>query len=372
MKRQLMRFRSAVTKDGRIWCVPRNFNRLFKIDLDDWSVKDVCDLELNDEYQIGDILIYQDSIYCISDRGVRIVRYSMSTGAIEHFEMDIDSRENLGIMLYQGVIWIIPRRLPDKMVCFDIERKQFSIFYDWYRVCVKNGVEGKVMTFCLSESNIYMVLQEGCEIIKFDLKKSVLDKITLPGHRAFHCILKFQNKFFITTQAGKSLFRWNEVTGEVKEYHHKYLQEKNYIRGLEFENGILLSDGITTDFFDMEKNEIISYEYFPKDLKNDFGNGSLFSDSIIYKDKYILFPWNANMLLEFDRSNQKWRGHVLKIPDNLYRGHIIKRLQKHPLIYEDEMLLNDFINQIQTESNEKSKNVTMNQSGYSIYHQIIE
>ena len=371
MKGQLMRFRSAIIKDGEIWCVPRNLNRLFRIDLDDWFVSDVCDLELNAEYQIGDILFYQGYIYCISDRGAKIIRYSTSTGAIEHFEMDIDRRENLGIILYQGVIWIIPRILPDQLVCFDIEKNKFSIFYEWHRLCEKKGIEGKVMTFCSKDSAIYMVLQEGCEIIKFNLKESMLDKILLLKQKNFHCILGSRNEFFITSQVGRCLFRWNEITREVKEYHCEYRQEKNYIRGLKFENGILLSDGIMTDFFDMEKDKIVPYEYFPTDLNNDYGNGSLFSDIIEYNDKYILFPWNANMLLEFDRSDKKWRGHALKIPDKLFREHTIEKLEKCHLVYENEMFLDDFIGRIETGSDKKGKNKTINQSGYKIYNQII-
>jgi hypothetical protein len=372
VKQRIARFKSAFIKDGEMWCVPRALNQIFKISLDDWSIERVCDLKLEDRFQINYICQYGDSVWCISSaKGVRIVEYHVLTGEIEHFGLEISEQENIGAISYNGLIWIIPKTIPGEMIYFDIKEKKYVICDNWQDECRKNGVNGITMPFSLVDDAVYLPMRDESLIIKFDLKKCTVRKILLPGESGIHSVLGIQNEFYATSYVERKIFRWKKDKEEVSAFTCPYLQDKHYRKAVGFKNNILLTDGETVDIFDRENNNIYPYNKVPKTLKSDYGCAALFSDILTYNTRYFLISFNANMLLEYNQKSMEWKGHIIKIPNDIYfKDYVGPRLEKYHVISDNEILLDDYIDYMDFLRDAGFENGLKNQIGKKIYQQI--
>ena len=140
MERRALHFKSAFIKDDEIWCVPKVVNWIVKIDINDWSVKGVCDLKLKEGFSIDYIFQQKNSIWCISETGTRIVEYHMQTEMIRHYEIESDKQRNRGAVFFNEMIWILPIGLPGNVICFDVSKKKFTYHDSWKKECLKNEI----------------------------------------------------------------------------------------------------------------------------------------------------------------------------------------------------------------------------------------
>lgn len=352
MNARLMRFRTAVIKDGEMWCVPSVLNWLFRINLNDWSVEGICDLGTEGGFWMESVMQYQNDIWCVSNQGLRVAGHNILTGETEHFEMTKDDRTNLGAVEYRGTIWIIPRNMEDSMICFDVNKKRFSIHEEWEKACRRNGLEGVARSVCFVNHTIYLIIVDRGEIVRYDLEKREFkaERIKIQGKPSFQYIFRAHNAIYITSHVERKLIRWNEKTGETKEFVCPYLQDRVYINAMEFERGILLigknaENGRTIDFFDISVERISPYMGFSEELSRDEERGTLFYDNLAYDGRYFLIPWKSNKLFEYHRKSGEWKSHSLEVPKEIFeRKYILKKLEKHLPFVESEMPLENFFN----------------------------
>lgn len=377
MRQQRMRFKSAFIKEGKLWCVPSVMNWLFTIDLEDWSVEAVCDLGLGDELQIDAVFEHEGYVWCVPDKGEMVVGYDMRTRKVEQFERSGGGfKRNRDTIFYKGRLWIIPIELPWELVSFDICEKRFAVHESWKKECIKWGMHGKIVSLCHVGGMVYMAWRDGCKIVQFNLEEERMKVQALPGEFGLFCILHVRNEVFVTSFKKRKLFRWNEKTGEIKKIDCPYLQDRRYIRGVEFEDDILLTDGESVDSLDRKKETIAPYGKLPKELKNDYKINQLFPlffGSLVYGTRYFLIPWMANMLLEYDGKSGEWKGHTLKIPAAVYeREYAIKKLKKDRVANEDEIPLELFIRYVEEQPDRQKPGRVQASAGYQIYKQLVK
>lgn len=375
MKSQMLRFKSAIIRENEMWCVPRVMNWLFKISLDDWTIKSICDLGLDDELHIEYVYQYQNSIWCIASKGENIVSYNVITGEIEHFVMESNDQNKRGAVLFNEKLWIIPIKLPGEMVLFDIKKKEFMVYDQWKKECVRKKIKGKNVSFCHAENKIYLAMKDECKIVYFDLRKGIMEVKTLPEKTGLHCILKIGDEIFATSYEKRDIYRWNEKSGTEEKFCCSYKKDKKYIRGLEFRDKVLLIDDETIDVFDINTEKIYPLENLPKGLKNDYQTISanpLFFQSLKNDSRFFLLPWNGNMMLEFNERNNSWEGRILEIPKEFFLDEfVVKKLKKYNLISEDEIMLDDFFEYIETAQSLTNRDEIKKEIGYKIFHQLI-
>ena len=372
MRQQWMRFGSAFVREDEIWCVPRSVNRLFGISMKDWSVRSICDLKLTLGFRIDSVFLYQDDVWCVTATGSKVIEYNLLSREIRHFDMGRDRRINREIFLYNGKIWMIPEGLPGEVICFDIEKRKFSVYGNWEKECLKKGIRGTAKVGCLAGNILSVPLLEECKVIQYDLKEEIMRVRTLPGEAGLRCALQICGHNYALVDGVRMLFSWKEGTEEVRRYDCPYLCSTGYIMGIEFENGILLADGERTDYFDILSGKIETYDSsFPKDLKLDCGAQVQFLGGLKYGDKFFLLPLKANMLLIYDGRSRKWQGRILKIPEDIfYEEYIGQRVENGWQIYEDELLLKDYIKYIKNVWCEGAGSRGREQVGSGIYHQM--
>lgn len=370
MNQRLMRFKSAFIRDGEMWCVPAVLNWLFKINLKDWSIKSVCNLELEDRFHIDYIYQCQNDVWCITAVGVRVIRYNMLTGKVEHFELTgEDQRRNRGTVLFNGRLWIAPIELPGKMISFDVIKKKFTVHDSWEKECQKWSLSGKAVSFCQVENTIYMTLKDECKVIQFDLEKEGLKIKSLPGKYGLRCIFTVYNNVYATSSVKRKLFQWNKNGEIIRKIRCPYRQNKPYARGMEFGNKILLMDDETVDVFDIETEKITPY-YEIDDLLEG-GYSPLFFIHMVYGTKYFLIPWRANALLEFDREEKEWTGHILRIPEELFfKEYVLKEISSQDVIMDGELLMGDLVNYVTANCNKKQEHKFCKQIGDDIYSRL--
>ena len=349
MNARLMRFRSAVIRDGGIWCVPLALNWLFKIDLQDWSVKGICSLGTKDDSWMEFLVQYQDTIWCIADHGVRIAGYHVLTGETSYFKTTDKKRRNLGVFEYGGMLWLFPRDVEEPVLCFDPEKKVFSVHREWTKECRRNRVRGRAKSFCLAGAAVYFVPEGRSELLKYDLREKRLNVRKIPGRLSFQYLFRAHNAFYLTSHVERKLFRWDEAAGELKEFPCSYSREGIYLNAVEFENGILLfnresEDKTTVDFFDVSQEKISPYQGFGEKLSGDDEKGTLFFYGFLYDGGYVLAPWRSNKLFVYSRERCGWESRSLEIPKDIFdREYVWKQLEQYRRTDESKMILEDFL-----------------------------
>lgn len=374
MKRQLMRFKSAFIRDGEMWCVPRTINTLFKANLTDWSVRSVYAFGQEEEFYIDYIFCHHDYVWCIAATGARVIGYHIPTGKAELFQMEINERRNVEVVLYNDTIFIIPEWLPNEIVRFSIKEKCFCIDNGWQKVCAREKLKGRIMPGCLEKNMISMAMWDTCKVLHFDLVRKTLKVTSLSEKGGLRRILQINHIFYAISNTEKKLFQWDEKTGKIKTIYCPYMKRGNYISacGTELLGGIFLTDGDTIDFFDIKEEAIYQCNSFPEGLEKDNREATLFFNGLQYEEKYFLVPLGANMLLEFNMESRQWKGHSLEIPDNIFLEDYIKnRLDKCLLIQEENCSLEEFVNCIRDIDDKKCTN-NMRKNGYRIYEDIFK
>lgn len=380
MSARLMRFRTAVIREGAMWCVPLGFNWLFKVYLDDWMVEAVCNWEYEDRDWMEFLLQNENSIWGVANQGVRVAKYHISTGESEGFEMAASDRKNLGAIEYREMIWIIPRNLGDSMICFDMNEKVFMVHEEWEQECRKNGMTKMAKSFCFVGHVIYLIMPDRCEVLKYDLesRKLEVERVETQGMPSFQCIFRAQGIFYITSHVERKLIRWNEETGEVKEFSCPCSAEGLYLNGVEYGDGILLLavKGETDrmiDFFETDTEMISPYDNFGEKIPCDNGKGALFVRMLTYGDSCLLIPWRANMLLEYRRTSGEWRSHSLEMPKDFFgREYIRKMVHRDCMIGEGMITLKDFLQYINTSEGEAAlKEERQARIGADIYGRLV-
>lgn len=371
-----MRFKSSFIKDREMWCVPMSINWLFKINLNDWSIENVCDLGSDDTYHIDYIYLYKNVVWCVTSTGVKVIGYHMLTGKIEHFYLPGEEyRRNRGTVLLGGKLWILPIELPGKMIAFDMEKKSFTIHESWEKECLKWKVTGRAKSFCNVKSIIYLSLPNECKIIKYDLEEEMMNVKQLPGQYGLWCIFLAQSNIFVTSSVKRMLFQWDEKTDEIKRYDCPYQMDKPYARGMEIKDEILLIDDKAIDILNIETGEISPYDKISIKLKAHYDSAStlpLFYDFVKYHTKYFLMPWFADCLLEFNGERKEWTGHILKISDDLFfREYVVKRMNANNLNDEGVLFVKGFIKYVLTVCNMEGKQELNKRIGYEIYKNIL-
>lgn len=374
MDQGLMRFKSAFIKDGEMWCVPTVLNWLFRINLKDWSVKSVCDLELGEGIRIDYIYPYQDSVWCITAEGVNVVAYNSLTDKIEHYRMaGEEQRRNRGTVLFRERLWIPPIELPGKMISFDLIKKKFTVHDNWKKECQRWQVSGRAVSFCHVENTIYMTLRDECKVIQFNMETEGMEVKALPGQCGLWGIFAVQNNIYVTSFLKRELFQWNKNTGNIQKFYCPYRQDKPYARGLGFGNKILLMDDETVDIFDIKTEKITSCHEVENLLKGRCCTffGPLFFIHMAYGRRYFLIPWNANALLEFDGEKQKWTSHMLRIPEKLFfKEYVVKKISVG-MVWEGELLIEDLINYVIDDHSKRQEQKLNKQIGGDIYRCLV-
>lgn len=372
MKRQLMRFKSAFIRDGEMWCVPRTINTLFKVNLTDWSVRSVYAFGREEEFYIDYIFCHHDYVWCIAATGARVIGYHIPTGKAEFFQMEINERRNVEVVLYNDTILIIPEWLPNEIISFNIENKYFYIYNGWQKECSKRKIEGRIMPGCLEKDMLSMAMWDECKILHFDLAKKAMKVTSLPGEGGLRRVLQINHVFYAISNVERGLFRWDEKKDEIKKIYCPYMKNGNYISacGTKLLEGIFLIDSDIIDFFDMKTEVIYQCNSFPDNLEKDNRVGTLFFNGLQYEKRYFLAPLGADMLLEFNMENRQWKGHTLKIPDSIfYEEYIKKRIATCFMIQEEDCFLENFVNCLGDIDERQNKNIK--KIGYRIYTDIM-
>lgn len=358
-----------------MWCVPSVLNWIFKINLDDWSIKSVCDLKLEAEFYIEYIFQDGNSVWCVSALGTKIVEYNMETGTIKLYELGKGKQRNRGAVFFNKKIWIFPIELPGNILYFDTDRRKFSSHDKWKRECELEKLKGKTVAFFYDEEIVYMTLKDEGKIISFNLRDGELKIKKFPGESGLHGILKIENNLYVTSFEERILFRWNTETDKIEKYNCQCPSIEHYVRAVKFKNKILLTDGKTVDCFEIDTKRIYPYNKVPEELKNDYEEVPLlplFFEVLRYDNKWLLIPWHANMLLEYTDGDEKWKGHILEIPEKLYyEEYVVKKLKKDFIIGENEIKISTFIHYIETLQDIKGKDGKQGLLGHQIYHYFI-
>lgn len=377
MNHQFMRFKSAFIKDGEMWCVPISMNWLFKINLNDWSIESICNLELDDEYHIDYIYLYKNIVWCVTSTGVKVIGYDMRTGKIEHYEMKSGEEGNRGTILYDKELWIFPIELSRQLISFDIEKKEFIVHSNWKKECLRWNIKGRSMFFCHIGNTVYIPLRDECKVIQYHLEDETIGVHNFQGQSGFRCILQIRDEFYAISFSERMLFRWNEKTEETKKIYCPYSQDRYYVKAVEFQQKILLTDGRNVDIFDIKKGEISPYKHIPAELRNECDDQEasrwhpLFFDILTCDGKYYLLPWRANMILEFTEGETEWKGHTLRIPEELFFKEFVQnRIQKFGVIIEDEITLYSFQRYVASVKGGYQEDMEKKQIGCEIYQKM--
>lgn len=338
MRDRLTAIKSAVVVGDSLYCVPGSLNNLYKICLSDWSIQSVCELPFAPCQ--ADVFYEDGSIWCVPIKGVQVFQYIILTGDSRHFILKTESeisnlRENLCAVFLHGIIWIIPKYVPEKLYKFVLNEKKFDVDQSWINALKQKNVSGRFRTFCVDHTNIYIVVQCTKNIFQYNFGTSKANIHDLPVTDTLFCITKCKDIFYITTENTKKLICWNYKENNIKECSINGDDDRNYVRAIAIKGSVLLFKGKNIDIFDGEKIKKLRLDY----LESSNLGGSLFLTYIIYKNKFLLLPYNSNKLVVLDEEFNIINYYDLKVA-------IEEVFIKKELLYEKDYTLEEFLNGI--------------------------
>ncbi len=320
---QLMQFKSAFIKDNEIWCVPKLTNHIFRIDLSDWSVKNECRLKFNNNVGTAYVFHQNNVIWCIAI-GSGVAEYNILSKEIRYYGLQETQTEGVEVVFYKDIIWFFQKEISSAILYFDTRTKSYS-FCDTLRTeCKKRRLQGIKKKICIFENEIYIPINNKKEIIVFNLENYSVDIKKCPTQILPQSILKIHDFLYITDCKDKKMIRWNEKAEEASVFCCPYSNDSAYVQSIGLNGEILLISENSADIFNQDTETFLPYDKFPRKLQNTHGGRRLFSNTVEYENKLYLFPWMANMLLVYDKFNQKWEGHIIKIPEKIFFDVYVK------------------------------------------------
>lgn len=349
---------AASAGEKKYYIVPKNRNSIFLADVSSWNIQWVCDLPWDSPFFAVDIYERDNTIWCVARKGLQIVCYDLTSKKLSLYFGEDEERDNLVSVITEEDIIILPKDLPGKVVRFSISQKEYHDMKDWNNSLEKLNIRDHLRAHVVDGKKIAATLKTKPSILIFDIDACSTYEEKFSIQDTFFGIATTENGYCLTSYSKKGLYFFDSITKNIIFYGNQngcgY-----YNQVFKAENQYILS-GI--DSLDIFKSGIFRSIIPPtKKTSERTGSPCVYAQSI--GSIFLMWPWSMDKTIVIDINTLKYKEYIFQMNFGDY-------VNVYHNIAEEDLLLIDYIKEIEEHKTEKSKNTDETCVGNIIYKQI--
>lgn len=355
--------RNAANYNNKLYFVSENYDDLVEINIEaQWKIRSVCRFPWKHPKGSVECIVDGTKIWCIAMWGVQVASYDFINGCAEYFCEDEYQRENIAVMYFNRVLWILPRNLPDFLIGFSASDKTFCADRSWESCCILSQVKGQIMICSIEGDEALMVLKDTKKLIQFQLTDHSMKVHKIPIAENLYGVVRIGESVYLTVTDCKKIYVLTSQFEKIQEHKCTDSLDGQYYRPISIDNQLLLCDGHKLSVFVQGTFRTLEIRQIENSMKSFFFSG------LKMGDRYFFLPWNTKQALETDLNFENPRTY--KLPYSVEPiEHWIRRLG---IVSENEISLQDYLLAVSELSEENmEKEIECEIAGETIYRTCI-
>lgn len=249
---------------------------------------------------------YDDKLYFCTESNTNLLVYDISRETFEMriFEQDKEASLNTvsKIFIFNGVIWMTPYSLEDKIICYDIVKDAFYSVDNLVELMRKTEGNLDVFSPFYQVEGIYLwtAVYGSNSYVKYNLIKKRSEVHELPDKELrLNGIWVKDGKKWFSGMKTRNVYCMNQ-NYDFKEFDCGGARSRAYSSFVEFEDKIYLLPRLGNEMIEMDANsdEMKVYELkYEKDINEIYPEAT--RNVKIYERSMFIFPYNTDKLLRF-------------------------------------------------------------------------
>lgn len=315
-----LRVADAVISNNEVFLCARDFNKLFKYNVETKELIYINDIALNIKCKLKRIFIYEKRLFITTGEVYQTCyAYNLENDkSYKVFDNSILGSTNIEYVKWRNRLYIIPERLENiGYINLDDEK--------YYVVSEINIDKIKVESVIQSDDKIFIFLSEENIIIKINLPSEQIDALEVKNVEGRILKRTVENgKIYLFTDEWKIIV-CNIDAEKLYEYDNleKYFHndKPNIDKMLACRGKIVLLSATEENIILIDdESKYINMIKYPSDALFDidlFKGMDMFTSYDVLEDLLILYPDTGNMLLKLDLKNSAIAGEKIKWDNNL-------------------------------------------------------
>lgn len=376
-----LHFRSFIRVNNILYFSEAFFNGLFKMNLEDFSVKFICHFSGENEKKLllhgQSVIRYEDYIYFFPTCSRRIHYYNFVSNKEHDIIIPISEDKEFvvgSVLQKDNIVWLVSTDLSNGIYVLDM--KERTIEKDKTLSAMLQKYQ-KLTNFIIQkeESKLYTFCVESFTLVEIDLVKHLIDEYNLPVPMKKIISINYNNgKFYFIEEDSGNLYEWIWKSTNIKKFIAQDLDDC-LTYGSPFSNCCFIDDDIYMIPFrnkyimkiNKENDSIKRAFVYPKEfqrLKSICNyEPPIISSFEVVCNKIWFYPFGGNQMLVYDIKSGQVFGKEITIGFNEvfnFKG----------MVPEDDRISLDFFCHNILTKREKGI-ITGNTMGKRIYQRLI-
>lgn len=318
-----LRFFDAVVDNDIMWTVSDDLCAIHKINLIDGKinyVSSLIDQKTASKIKISRIIKLRDNLFVFSKKAPEVWIYNLKKKTTFKHLYNSSCYYDCEYVFYnEDRALIIPRNFNGTIFTFDFN----TYLFEERQVDTNTTGQFNIGSACIAKKQVFFIDEITDKIYKIDLVTAKLELCDNIGIMKARRIAYDGNSFWITVRDKTSLLKWDPKTGISSEYPLNASSDESdrdpYRFILCYQNYILLLPRLRRDIVVLNKqeNKLEPYDIDIMGFKHmlPLESSSLFAGGIGYNNKFYLFPWNCNKLVDYDIEKDIINSIDMQIPN---------------------------------------------------------
>lgn len=295
-----IRSSSCLLDKNRIICVLYNCSSVFEIDMSTFNTRYVCGLRNSFESQSVIGIEAGSDIFLVNLWNGAIAKFSI----LQQKEIYVKEPETAyrfaNAFYVNHYIYLVPKVIKDTFLLFDIKKEIFVRDEKWNSICRKEKITGFIRNAEMDNAGrIVCTIGKSNILFRYDTRKKESDILKIGNNEInLKCILVAMDKYYILPDNANYLYTYDLRKEDYAEMRIGERKSENYIREILIKDKLFLQTENKVDIYDINTGHFYVHLKLPEDFHNDLESTSLFLDGFYLEEKYYLFPYGANMMLE--------------------------------------------------------------------------
>lgn len=291
-----------------------NCSAVFEIDMSTFETRYICGLKDSVQSQSVVSIEVGNAIFFINLWNGAIAKFSV----LQQKEIYVKEPEIIhrfaNAFFENNCIHLVPKLINDTFLLFDIEKEVFVRDEEWNDICRKEKITGFIRNAEMDNAGrIVCTIGKSNILLRYDTRKKESDMLRIGNIGIdLKCILITMDKYYILPDNVNFLYIYNLYKGEYVEIRIGEEESEKHIREILIKDKLFLQTVNSVDIYDVDTGHFCVHLELPEGFHNEIEGTSLFLDGFYLKEKYYLFPYGANMMLEIGQ-DYKCIGRKLKI-----------------------------------------------------------
>lgn len=316
--------KSAIVRDGKLYCIPGWSRGIYEIKLEDWSINRILSLPYR-EGRYWNLFYIDNIIYCAPHIGKRLYRIIDDFTGLEIVVDQDTTQELVEIMYFDRKMFFFPRDTEEGLFIYDFDTEDIHEDTGWRNQINDVNQHGRINRWFSDGKSLLFITYDNNRIFEYGVESHILKELIVGENKQWHDIISCdEKKYLLSRQDEGILCVENRGNSQLVTNHSSELGSVKKLVVLDSSTIVLESH----NSMQVLKEGRVLGSYPIEEV-----SGSNFIECIDSGDYYILLPWVDENFYCIFKENLSCERHRFKLSmkEKFLQGEIFFEEEKSDL-----------------------------------------